>query len=70
MSETINHRRRRFLGSAVMTFAAIRAGLIGSANAQVSKPKPSVLPTIKPGANTTMGVTEADRCRRAEYRVR
>ena len=55
MSETINHRRRRFLGSAVMTFAATRVGLIGSANAQVSKPKPGVLPTIKPGANTTMG---------------
>ena len=56
MSETINHRRRRFLGSAAMIFAATQVGLIGSANAQVSKAKPGVLPTIKPGANTTIGV--------------
>ena len=55
MSETINHRRRRFLGSAAMTFAATQVGLIGSANAQVSKPKPGVLPTIKPGTNTSFG---------------
>ena len=53
MSDAISHRRRRFLGSAAMTFLATRVGLIGSADAQASKP--GVLPTIKPGANTTMG---------------
>jgi pimeloyl-ACP methyl ester carboxylesterase len=54
MSEARHHRRRHFLGAAAMTIAA-QIGLTGSANAQASKPKPGVLPAIKPGANTTLG---------------
>jgi nitrous oxide reductase len=37
MSEEINHDRRRFLGTAAMTFAAAQLGMIGSAKAQSSK---------------------------------
>ena len=55
MSETINHHRRRFLGTAAMTIAAAQLGMIGSANAQSSKAKPADLPTIKPGTNTSFG---------------
>jgi pimeloyl-ACP methyl ester carboxylesterase len=36
-----------------MTIAAAQLGMIGSANAQSSKTKPAVLPTIKPGTNTS-----------------
>jgi thiol-disulfide isomerase/thioredoxin len=40
MSEEINYDRRRFLGTAAMTMAAVRLGVIGSARAQSSNPKP------------------------------
>ena len=53
MPQEINHRRRRFLGAAVMTVAAARLGIIGSANAQASKTEPANLPPIKPGTNTS-----------------
>ena len=53
MSEEINHHRRRFFGAAVMTIAAAQLGMISSAEAQSSKTKPVVLPTIKPGTNTS-----------------
>jgi pimeloyl-ACP methyl ester carboxylesterase len=36
-----------------MSIAAAQLGMIGSANAQSSKTKPPVLPTIKPGTNTS-----------------
>ena len=51
--ETINLPRRRFFGTAAMTFAAAQLGLIGSAAAQSGKTKPSELPAIKPGTNTS-----------------
>ena len=38
-----------------MTFAAARLGVIGSANAQAGKTKPTQLPTVKPGTNTAFG---------------
>ncbi|WP_457301173.1 alpha/beta fold hydrolase [Phyllobacterium sp. P5_D12] len=55
MSQEINHRRRGLLGIAAATFAA--ATLIQSvrANAQTGTAKSAALPTIKPGANTSMG---------------
>ena len=54
MSEEINHGRRHFLGTAAaMTVAAAQLGMIGSGEAQSSKPKD--LPTIKPGTNTSFG---------------
>jgi nitrous oxide reductase len=41
MSEKINHDRRRFLGMAAMSIAAVELGVIGSAKAQSSKTKPA-----------------------------
>jgi pimeloyl-ACP methyl ester carboxylesterase len=52
MCETINHCRRRFLGTAARTVAAAaQLGMIASAAAQSVKTKP--IPAIKPGANTS-----------------
>ena len=55
MSEEINHRRRRFLGTAAMTVAATRLVVSGSADAQSGKTKPAAVPPIKPGTNTSFG---------------
>jgi pimeloyl-ACP methyl ester carboxylesterase len=52
MSEEINHDRRRFLATAVMTIASAELGMIGSAAAQSSK---ATVPAIKPGTNTSFG---------------
>jgi pimeloyl-ACP methyl ester carboxylesterase len=54
--EEINHYRRRFVGSAAMTFAAAQVGMIGSAAAQLGKSKAARMPTIKPGTNTSFGL--------------
>jgi predicted dienelactone hydrolase len=51
-SEKIDQYRRRFFGTAVVTFAAAQVGLMGVADAQE---KPKELPTIKPGTNTSFG---------------
>ena len=48
MSETINHDRRRILGTAALSIAAAELGMIASADAQSGKIKP-----IKPGTNTS-----------------
>jgi pimeloyl-ACP methyl ester carboxylesterase len=50
-SETITHNRRRFLGTAAMTLAAARLGMLNPANAQPSNPRTADLPATKPGAN-------------------
>jgi pimeloyl-ACP methyl ester carboxylesterase len=55
MSEQINHGRRRFLATAVMTLASAELGMIGAADAQSLKRSPAHLPTIKPGTNTSFG---------------
>ena len=55
MSEEINHGRRRFLGTAVMTVAAAELVMTGSADAQSSKITAADVPTIKPGTNTSFG---------------
>jgi pimeloyl-ACP methyl ester carboxylesterase len=52
MYEEIDHHRRRFLGAAAMTIAAAQLGVIGSTQAQT---KPTALPAIKPGTNTSFG---------------
>jgi pimeloyl-ACP methyl ester carboxylesterase len=52
ISENVNRHRRNFIGTAVMTTAAARFGLIGSANAQPTKIKAA---PIKPGTNTSFG---------------
>src|SRR5438876_3351780 len=48
MSEPINHDRRRFLGTVVLTVAAAELAMLGSADAQPGKINP-----IKPGTNTS-----------------
>jgi pimeloyl-ACP methyl ester carboxylesterase len=55
MSEDINHRRRRFFGSAAMTLAAVQLAVIGSADAQSGRTKLADLPKIKPGTHTSLG---------------
>jgi pimeloyl-ACP methyl ester carboxylesterase len=52
MSEAINRDRRRFFGTAALTIAAARLGLIGPASAQQQTKN---LPAIKPGTNTSLG---------------
>jgi len=48
----IDDNRRRFFGAAAMTIAAAQFGMIGSTRAQT---KPTALPAIKPGTNTSFG---------------
>src|SRR5262245_26068536 len=55
MSQEIDHQRRRFLGTGVLTVAAAKLGLIGPANAQAGQAKRAQLPAIKPGTNTSFG---------------
>jgi len=50
MHEAIDHDRRRFFGAAALSFTAAELGVIGAAHA---KTKPTPLPAIKPGANTS-----------------
>jgi pimeloyl-ACP methyl ester carboxylesterase len=52
MSADVDHHRRRFLGTTVLTLAAAQLGLVGLANAQSAKAK---LPAVKPGTNTSFG---------------
>jgi pimeloyl-ACP methyl ester carboxylesterase len=53
LSEAIDRHRRRFLGTAAITVAAAQLGMIGAANAQAGETKPTQLPAIKPGTNTS-----------------
>ncbi len=55
MSEEIDHDRRRFLGTAIMTIAAAQLGMTGFADAQSSKTKSANVSKIKPGTNTSFG---------------
>ena len=53
--EEIDHHRRRFFGTAAITIAAAQLGMIDLANAQAGKSKPTQLPAIEPGTNTSFG---------------
>ena len=53
ISETIDNDRRRFFGTAAMTFAAAQLGMIGSAEAQPGKANLAEAPLTKPGTNTS-----------------
>ena len=55
MSEEINHHRRRFFGTAAATIALAQLGMVGAAEAQSAKTKPTALPAVKPGTNTSFG---------------
>ncbi|WP_315706473.1 MULTISPECIES: alpha/beta hydrolase [unclassified Bradyrhizobium] len=54
MSETIDNRRRRFLGVAAAGVAAAQFGVINPARAETFKAK-AALPAIRPGMTTTFG---------------
>ena len=56
MSNDLDYDRRRFLGTAAMTIAAAQLGMTGSANAQSGTPRPTDLPTVKPGPNSFFGL--------------
>jgi len=53
MSDEINHDRRRFFGTAAMTFAAAQLSLSATAEAQTVLPKKSGTAAVKGGANTS-----------------
>lgn len=53
MSDDVDYARRRFLGTAAMTVAAVPVLAAGSANAQPGKAKANGAPAIKPGTNTS-----------------
>ena len=53
MSETVDTRRRGFLGTAAMALAASQLGMLNSAQAQSISPSPTSLPAVKPGTHTT-----------------
>ena len=55
MSDEINHPRRRFFGSAILSLAAAQFALSDLAQAQSGKAKPASLPEIKPGTNISFG---------------
>jgi pimeloyl-ACP methyl ester carboxylesterase len=55
MTEDISWDRRRFLGTAAMTMAAVQFGFIGAAKAQSSTTTPADRPTMKPGTTTSFG---------------
>jgi pimeloyl-ACP methyl ester carboxylesterase len=52
MENDLKQDRRRFVGTALLTIAAARFGIIQSAKAQSGTSQPTV-PPIKPGANTS-----------------
>jgi pimeloyl-ACP methyl ester carboxylesterase len=56
MSHEIDHHRRRYLGTAAMTTAAVQLGIIGPAAAQSGKTKPAALPPTTPGTHTSFGL--------------
>jgi pimeloyl-ACP methyl ester carboxylesterase len=47
--------RRRFLRMTATSMAAAQLGILGSADAQSSKPRPADVPPIKPGTHTSLG---------------
>src|SRR6266700_2806763 len=47
--------RRRFLGTAAMTFVTTQLSMTACEDAQISMSKPADLPTMKPGTNTSFG---------------
>src|SRR6266487_4132978 len=55
MVEEINHDRRCFLATAVMTIASAELAMICSSAAQSSNAKPTSVPAIKPGTNKSFG---------------
>ncbi|MBV9959232.1 MAG: alpha/beta hydrolase, partial [Acidobacteria bacterium] len=55
MAKEINRQRRRFIGTAAITMAAARLGVIGSERALADRTSPATLPAMKPGTNRSFG---------------
>src|SRR5207248_4485821 len=55
MSEHIDHKRRRFLGTAATSIAAASLGVIRSARAQSGKTQQAAVSPPKPGSHTASG---------------
>jgi pimeloyl-ACP methyl ester carboxylesterase len=55
MAEDLSCDRRRFLGTAALTMAAARLGIMGAAAAQAGTTTPAEPPAIKPGTHTSFG---------------
>jgi pimeloyl-ACP methyl ester carboxylesterase len=53
MPEKIDSRRRGFMSTTALMFAATQFGALGSASAQARSSKPATLPPIKPGSHTS-----------------
>ena len=70
MCEETHCDRRRFLGTAAMTMAAARLGLIGAADAQPRETTPAAVPTMQAGGAHVLRRPAADRCRRPACRIR
>jgi pimeloyl-ACP methyl ester carboxylesterase len=58
MADDIRWDRRRFLGTAAMTMAAARFGLIGAATAQSRTTTPAERPAMTPGTHTSFGALQ------------
>jgi pimeloyl-ACP methyl ester carboxylesterase len=54
IADSINHHRRRFLGAAAMMIGG-QFVVTGSVDAQTTRSKPTHLPTIRRGTNTSFG---------------
>ena len=48
--------RRRFLSTVATSMAAAQLGILSSADAQSSNPRPADVPPIKPGTDTSLGL--------------
>ena len=55
MSQPINPDRRRFLSMSATCMAVAQLGILCSADAQSSTPRPADLPPIRPGTHTSLG---------------
>jgi pimeloyl-ACP methyl ester carboxylesterase len=55
LSDELEHSRRRFCGTAAMTFAAAQLGIFSSAGATASKEEVADVPLARPGTSTSFG---------------
>jgi pimeloyl-ACP methyl ester carboxylesterase len=61
MSRDSDPNRRRFLGTAALTFASVQFDRVRTAAAQPGKPTPAAVPPITPETHTSLGpLTQID----------
>ena len=54
-NDPIDHKRRRFFGTAAAIVAAAQLRLLGTANAQAGTTRSKTVPPVRPGTNTSFG---------------